>query len=163
MVRSPIRDHKDEGEARLAARESLTWIARTFGVTPQTMEYHRRIWGGKPLGKPRPRGEKHATWTGGQFVDWRGYRMIRFYESDRANPYTPEHILVAERILGRALANGEVVHHKNGDKLDNRPENLEVLSRPEHRQIHAQMERLVFQLMAEGKVIYRDRAYHFVG
>lgn len=39
-----------------------------------------------------------------------------------------EHRLIAERIIGRPLAPGEVVHHRDGDPTNNAPENLEVLS-----------------------------------
>ncbi|KYG11427.1 hypothetical protein BE21_57595 [Sorangium cellulosum] len=46
------------------------------------------------------------------------------------------HRLVAEMLLGRPLRRGEDVHHIDGDRLNNDPRNLEVLTRAEHRAEH---------------------------
>lgn len=49
-----------------------------------------------------------------------------------------EHRMVAARKIGRPLKKGEVVHHIDGNRRNNHPDNLEVLpSQAEHARLHA--------------------------
>ncbi|WP_328186910.1 HNH endonuclease signature motif containing protein [Marinobacter sp. OP 3.4] len=68
-----------------------------------------------------------------------GYRMLLALGHPDADSkgYIREHRLVAEQKLGRRIREDEIVHHLNGDKLDNRPDNLEIMTRSEHNRHHA--------------------------
>jgi hypothetical protein len=74
--------------------------------------------------------ENAARWNGGKFKNRHGYIMV--HAPDHPNcqgnlrKYVLEHRLVMEKTLGRYLERYETVHHKNGDRTDNRPENLEL-------------------------------------
>jgi len=78
----------------------------------------------------------------GRTVASNGYVLVRVGRDHHladVRGYAYEHRLVAERELGRYLEPGEIVHHINGEKTDNRPENLEVLDRAEHGLRHRQV------------------------
>lgn len=48
-----------------------------------------------------------------------------------------EHRVVMEKILGRGLREDEVVHHRDGDKRNNHPRNLSLMTRSSHSRFHA--------------------------
>lgn len=67
-------------------------------------------------------GTPHGARTYGKgSITGQGYRIL--YRDGRP---ILEHRLIMAEIIGRPLARHETVHHKNGDRLDNRSENLEL-------------------------------------
>ena len=77
------------------------------------------------------RREANGNWKGGRFVRSDGYVSVRVDGRD-----VLEHRHVMEGVLGRALRSDEHVHHVNGDKLDNRIENLLLMRREQHTHDH---------------------------
>lgn len=137
---------------RYATGYSLDDIAHELGCQSETIRYHL-LRAGVQL---RPRGchsaiarakqtaERHHNWKGGR-SSAHGYWRARAIDHPHADPsgYVSEHRLLMERHLlahdpqHPALSDGYlrrdwVVHHKNGNKGDNRIENLEPLPRGKH-------------------------------
>ena len=95
------------------------------------------------------RGKDNASYQGDRITHL-GYKAVVDWE----HPFTTkghivlEHRLVAEKYLlteensieingKRYLRPDYIVHHKNHDRLDNRPENLEVMKKSDHSRLHA--------------------------
>lgn len=64
------------------------------------------------------------------------YAVVPEHPNATKHGYVLYHRVVAENIIGRLLNASEVVHHKDGNKWNNAPENLEVLDRSEHSRKH---------------------------
>ena len=52
-----------------------------------------------------------------------------------------EHRYLMEQVLHRPLQRNELINHKNGNRRDNKLENLEVISRSDHMRLHNKVQR----------------------
>jgi hypothetical protein len=91
-------------------------------------------------------------------IDKDGYRQIYIGKNYpfRKGGYAHirEHQYLMEIHLNRALKKGEIVHHIDGNKLNNSLDNLFLTTVAEHNKLHASSESIVFELYKKGAVIF---------
>lgn len=91
---------------------------------------------GKYNKPPIMRGKLHPNWKGGRRQLKSGYVFVHCPSHPRAGKgsrgYVFEHILVWEKTRGCYLPKDQQIHHLNGIRNDNRPENLVAVSRYKH-------------------------------
>lgn len=95
------------------------------------------------------RGSKNSSWKGGKRITTCGY--YKMYSPDHpfqdCDHYVFEHRLVAEKFLlteentvivdeKKYLSPDYIVHHKDGNKLNNNPNNLEIMKKSNHTTLH---------------------------
>lgn len=83
------------------------------------------------------RGELNPLYKGA-FINQYGYRVLHKPQHPNANKdgYILEHRYVASNKIGRPLKDDEIVHHIDGNRLNNNPSNLQIMDRSEHSKLH---------------------------
>ena len=133
--------YADPEKARAAARERK----RRWRQKKHTEKYG--VDAGDQRGRHgnHPIGASHGRWNDGPLVTSHGYAAIRVSKGHphawgnkamRGHRYAYEHVVVMVEHIGRPLRVGEIVHHTNGNRLDNRIENLELMTQSEHARLH---------------------------
>lgn len=87
---------------------------------------------------PSGSGTANPNWRGGLTRSSKGYWYVKKPEHPRASKtgYVKRADLVLEVKLGRPLIAGEIAHHKNENKEDDSPDNLELMTLANHTRLH---------------------------
>lgn len=93
-----------------------------------------------------------------RWSNFNGYRGRTVSLPDGRTTTVYEHREVMEAILGRALLPGEHVHHRDGNRANNAPDNLELLTAAEHAHHHnPELPPLTLTCIRCGASFTRDR------
>lgn len=140
-------------------KKSIKEIAEEVGTTAGNVHAHLSSLGIRtrnpkeayeltnPDGK---HGEDAANWKGGRRII-NGYVFV--YAPDHPSAHggvVQEHRLVMEKVIGRYLESYEVVHHRDGNRLNNDPSNLELKTRGRHISEHFKASHEVLELRIEN-------------
>lgn len=116
-------------------KKSLNEVEHETGFHAETVRQRLLDWGIPTRSHSEAAsGRLHYSWKeiGHKTIDCNGYVLLKIGEDE----WVSEHIYVIEQSIGRKIAKGEVVHHIDGVRTDNRLENLELTTISKHVKSH---------------------------
>ena len=125
------------GMPTIQIKRNCYFCGQEFRVWPSTLKHHKDQ---KRMACSRQCRKEHLS----RWIDDKRYKASHGYimimkegvkKSCKLSDMVYEHRVVAEQYLGRKLKSNEEVHHLNGDRADNRPENLMVSNNSKHKQL----------------------------
>jgi predicted transcriptional regulator len=104
-------------------------IAECLGCSKGTIDHRLKKLGLRAKRTGPKNGNRHTNWKGGRKIV-KGYVYIYSpsHPHKSKQNYVAEHRLAMEQKLGRLLDPKEVVHHRDGNRLNNHPDNLECFA-----------------------------------
>jgi DNA-binding CsgD family transcriptional regulator len=102
------------------------------------------------------KGEFNPAWRGGRYKDIHGYILVYQpgHHKQIGRHYVYEHVLIWEKVHNQPLPDGWIIHHLNGKKDDNRPENLVACPNKNHYDFIKALQNRIAEL--ENKVRIED-------
>ena len=132
------REFKNDSVCRVKGCEEIQYVK---GYCKKHYTRFKRY--GNPLGGSR-------FHYGQGWINDQGYRMIGHKRVQR---------VIMEKFLGRKLKESEIIHHKNGDRLDNRIENLEVTTQQIHGKKYSGKRKYYFCTVRGCGKIHKARGF----
>lgn len=124
------RKRTQEERERMSKGQLASWASRSpeerkRGPMPQSQRDN--------ISRSQKKGKDHWNWNDGRnVVDGYVYLKLPDHPMATRKGYVSEHRLVMSEHIGRLLERDEDVHHINGDRADNRIENLELVDHSVH-------------------------------
>jgi len=131
-----------KGERTQSIKDAISKSLKGKPKSKEFIENLRKVRTGWKLSKETKKkigiantGKNNGGWNGGMYEEKNGYvyLMAKKHPFAKCNGYVAEHRLVMEKKLGRFLKSNEIVHHINGNKKDNRIENLVLTKNGKHQ------------------------------
>lgn len=124
--------HKFKAKQKQKRKDNKTHFCSNCGNKFEDYRHNKTdfVFCSQKCSKEFQKGENAFSFKGGS-ITYQGYKANKI-----KGKYVLEHRTIIEKSLGRKLAKDEVVHHKDGNKLNNTISNLQLMKKRDHDKLH---------------------------